>query len=341
MNYWKHKALVAALLGACVLTGEATAAPLPEDQLAALERANVVKGGVPGWDFLFKRFPQFGYVAAYDPEYAAAKSAAPSVAKADEEPMRLASYSPDNSAKQGYSRASDAAAFGSAATAPLSGSMVPGAPAHVVGGALAVASIAFDVLAFFSSGNVDDNIRNSFLKELAAPSLYLVKRGGALKDDDARYAEIVAGQKMMQSFGIDCEPARWHSSRDGSVGGITPGVTYNRFYTCGYKGDQTVSFFDHVDELRVHKVASVSDGTSWQMIILSRLDAMKQMPNELGLPADKMKDSGRVLYEKIKDKVGPEWTALYTAPGADGKWHVYAAREDIVREFDAPPKPKY
>lgn len=339
VQQWKCKALLAAI-GACAISGMVTAAPISEDQLSTMEKDNVVKGGQPSWDFLFKRFPQLGYLAAFETVYATATTApaGQEAASAPPETVQVASYSPNMSARIGYGRASDVAALGSAATTPFGGSLTPGAPAHTIGGALAVVSIGFSVLEFFSSGNVDDRMRASILKELNAPSIYITKRGGPLPNDAARYTEIVAGQKLLQSFGTQCEPARWHSSREQSVGGVLPSTSHARMYVCGYGPDEDIGYLHNGDEIRTHKVVSITDGTSWQIIMLPHLDKMEKLPAALGLTKDQMKESGRVMYEKIKDKVGPEWTVIFTGTGGDNKWHVYAARDGFITEFDTPPK---
>ncbi len=335
-----------ALLGVCLLTSEVTSAPLSEEQLATLEKGNArsSSGVQPSWDKLITRFPQLAFLAAFDTACAAAQSAStPTAATGDGGMVRLA---PDNAgsaststndAARGYGRTSDAAAFASATTTTMNGGMVPGMPAHMVGGALAVASIGFNVLQFFSGGTLDDKIRASSIKDLNAPSLYLLKTGGLLKDDAARYAQIVADQTMIQSFGLKCDPARAHQSRDATVGGALQGIEYTRFIFCGFDPEEEVSYFS-ANEMRGHKVVSVTGGSSLQVVYFTRLDEMDKMPAVLGLQKGQMREAGRVLYEKIKDKLDPQWTALFTAAGADGKWHVYVARNNVIGEFESPPK---
>lgn len=77
---------------------------------------------------------------------------------------------------------------------------------------------------------------------------------------------------------------------------------------------------------------------AFSIIKIAAIDKMKYA-KMLGLPEgdDSQKANlGRIAYEKAKDTIPPDWTAVYTAPNSKGEWAVFVARNGVTIEFPMP-----
>ena len=335
--------LVAGLWCVAATARAGATGPLPEEQLNALEQATFSAGVALPWNRLVTRFPYYAYFQLFHEQYTAAKAAARTAAT-------LAANPPEDPATPlaapanvpgpdptGFSKAAAATSGLAMGLSPIKGAMVAGISANTASNALIGASIALDILSFIGRDTNDADNRYKTLAELKSPSLYLLKSSETMKTSADFYAEIVSGQQMLAAFALQCEPARWHDERPAAVGYRIGGVAYNRTYFCGYGPEESPGFFGFLKEIKRYSVIAPSNAPAIAIARLEALDKMKHMPRLLGLPEDQMKEAARVLYEKIKDKVPPEWTAVFTATGKDGGWHVYAASNNYVVEFPSPP----
>jgi len=237
-----HRTLIAGLVaGALLATAGAAFAgsvgPLPDEQLAALENAKVYQGTPLPWNKLASRFPHYAYFQVFQQQYSSAKETAKIAAKLDaatpaDRPVQLASLSNVPGTLNGYDKGADAASGLSVALSPLKGSMVAGTAANSASNALTTVALAFDILSFMSRDTTEADWRRKTISALKSPSLYLMKSSTAVKSDADIYGEIVNGQRLMASFGLQCDPARWHDDRALAVGQHITGNLHSRSYVC-------------------------------------------------------------------------------------------------------------
>lgn len=318
-------------------------APSTEEDLKAVEKVIPPREGseMVTWTRFVQRQPHAAYFDDFNFRYPGLKEQAEKQRQEALDKLDAADkarLAPETTDQKALSDASYASTVGMAMASSAPGGMVPGTGAHTVGNVMLGLAIGFEILNWLSKDRSDSQFRYEAVKSLNSASLYLFKFTVDNPDEDKVYEEIVTATKVIEGLGIGCEPAWYHSQAPATGGYTTPGRIRIRRFVCGFEPGEKLGFWDWSREPKDLMVAQIPMRSPLVMFKLDRLDDMPRMPAALGIPKDNMKNAGRLAFERIFPKLGPEWTVIFTAPGSDGKQHAYAARDGIAIEYPAVPE---
>ncbi len=167
------------------------------------------------------------------------------------------------------------------------------------------------------------------LLPVSTPSISFVKMAPNAREPEDLYAEIKQGEAFVSALGLQCEPALWHGSDSPAFVGPAFGVySYTRKFVCGYGAGETVADKDAPEEVKDFAVVAFTSGSPRVRFSLSNLPRMAQV---LGVAPDK--NMGWKAYEKVRDRISPEWTAIIAAPNQNGEMTVFVAQDGKTYEF--------
>jgi hypothetical protein len=231
------------------------------------------------------------------------------------------------------------------AASALGGSQSTGGTIGNAATIVAVAGIGLNVLNAIFSSNENASSRRYSLWRMKSPSLYLVRsetdnKGETLETSHAKVTEIMRSIKP-----FDCDVTINRFGRD-LVGAAHKDASYSRSIVCAddeARAKRAILVDRPVIESRVissfrYNQEKETLPRSVSMIEFYSLDRMRYT-NMLGIPEideEQQKHLGRLAYEKAKDFIPPEWTAVYTAPNPKGVWAVFVARNGVTIEFPMP-----
>lgn len=335
-TYFRLLAAVAlSLVALAASAADPSADSSREVQLAKAERA---RGGN------FGQFINFDNERRAFPFYAYAEAAA----KAQQEAPRESALD-HMVASAGPSRAS--------LMSDVAGSMTLTAAMHVPVNSVAnfnwtVATMALGVISLLTPSDPRSKAARSFSEEdaklwmaaevqrllaVTTPSLSFVKMAPDARDPADLYAEIRAGEDFIEGLGLGCEPALWHGSETPAFMGAAYGVyNYTRKFVCGYGEGEVVAEQDAGVEVKDLAVVSFTTGEPRVRFSLSNLPQMARMAKLLG--AQSGQDMGMLAYEAVREHIPPEWTAIITAPNANGEMTVFVVQDG--QRFEFPPVPQ-
>lgn len=177
------------------------------------------------------------------------------------------------------------------------------------------------------------------LLPVTTPSLSFVKMAPGVRDPADLYAEIKAGEDFIAGLGLGCEPALWHGADTPAfVGAAYGSYSYTRKFVCGYRNGEVVAEKDAGVEVKDLAVVSFTSGEPRVRFSLSNLPQMARMGQVLGMAADR--NMGMRAYETVRERIPPEWTAIITAPNANGDMTVFVAQDGQRYEFTPIPQKK-
>lgn len=293
---------------------------------------------VTDWGVLLTRLPYLGYYVEYQSGFAAIKD------KVDQQrtailtaPVNAGAVATPNANANAASLAASTTMVGSSIASNLAGGWTLGTSANTTSTVLAGVSIAFDVLEWLSKDTSGEKAHTNAIRALNNPSLFLVREATDLADANAVHNDIIAGQAEIARFGLQCEPGRWHDNKPMSSGYFRAGQVRVRTFVCGFAPDDELGFLGRVKEPREYEVLTLGPARTLVSMRFQQLERMEHIPRLLGLDSGD-KNAARVMYQKIAPTLAAKWTAVFTAPGSDGEWHAYAAREGYLAEFPVTPK---
>lgn len=242
---------------------------------------------------------------------------------------------------------------GQAALATASPVMI--APVEALGGfnpvltAVTVTAIGLNILKIASHKNVSADVRRDEIEKMQHPSFYLVKTDQETDGDESLQSVYIKMNALVSHLPFDCQSAV-NRLGESAAGFGKPNHTYRRTYICNYR-DSDYGFFDSAHRGVRYATSFRTEGVSVfdekgqmkfpgsaSIISFHALDKMKYA-KMLGIPEgdDSQKAHlGKIAYEKAKDVIPPDWTAVYTAPNSKGEWAVFVARNGVTIEFPMP-----
>jgi hypothetical protein len=304
-----------------------------EDQLAAAEKANGGFGQRGAFIGDRRAYPYLAYFEVFDKAYAnAQKTATPTNA---------------SDATQSAPIARDGGV--SLLTVGMLGSFAAAGPAPSLHSGWLGVGIVFGVLDFLTTDHAQIMKQAQYANEAKAnekrrllpimtPSIHFVRWAPGVEEREELYAATKADAAFVSGLGLDCEPALPHGNGSTAfVGAARRDANYTRKYVCGYKAGEKVADDEIENGVKDYTVSAFSIGDSLARFSLSNLPAMSKLKAALGRGTfDLDRELGRVVYEKVKDNVGPEWTIVFTAPNERGSMAVFVARNGVIAEFPLP-----
>ena len=107
--------------------------------------------------------------------------------------------------------------------------------------------------------------------------------------------------------------------------------TYNRKFVCGYGPGEKLGEKEAVAESAVLAVVSLNDKPAYVRYAMVNLPTMPRLKQMLaGVPDDEL---ARAVFTRVSQQLGPEWTAVFSAPNKDGDLAMYVAHAGAMVEF--------
>lgn len=206
---------------------------------------------------------------------------------------------------------------------------------------IAAAGIGLNILNAIFSTDVERKARFEQLYNMKSPSFYLVRIDPETKGDE----DLIAIQRKANGLALvlpfDCKVTANILGEKGA-GAANKNHFYMRNIMCADDRTERTSLFERRPEYR--NVTSIrydqfqDPNGSVSIIGLYAIDKMKYT-KMLGIPEaddDQKALLGKIAYERAKDVIPPDWTAVYTAPNTKGEWTVFVARSGVTIELPMP-----